>query len=154
MYLSAHQPFRLELNWLRSQAFRWTWLDGWYYGLVKGNLVKVRESHAGIEFRSDAPEQSLKDHVKRYLRLDQDPKPVHDALRQVDSNVARLVERYGAMRILRQDPWETLVAYICSANRDIDGIAQSVDKLAALSPTELSLAACPRNTAGEWFGVE
>ena len=139
MYLPAHQPFKLELDWLRSQAFRWTQRDGWYYGLVKGNLIKVRESPAGLEFRSDAPEQSLKAHVERYFRLDQDPKPVHDVLRRLDSRMARLAESYGAMRILRQDPWETLVAYICSANRDIEGIAKSVDKLAALFPTGLSL---------------
>ena len=28
LHLPARQPFRLELEWLRSQAFRWTGQDG------------------------------------------------------------------------------------------------------------------------------
>ena len=139
MYLPARQPFGLELDWLRSQAFRWTWQDGWCYGLVKGNLVKVRQSGKGMEFRAAAPEGSLKADVEHFFRLDQDVRPIHDALRRMDSNMRRLVERYGAMRILRQDQWETLVGYICSANRNIDGIAAALDKLAGLSGKELSL---------------
>ena len=139
MHLLTHSPFKLELEWLRSQAFRWTERGGWYYGLVKGNLIKVRQSGDGIEFRSKAPEESIKAHIESYFRLDQDIKPIHDALRQVDANMGRLVERYGAMRILRQDPWDTLVAYICSANRGIVGIAKSVNKLAGLFPAERSL---------------
>ena len=104
MHLLTHSPFKLELEWLRSQAFRWTERGGWYYGLVKGNLIKVQQSGDGIEFRSKAPEESIKSHIESYFRLDQDIKPIHYALRQVDANMDRLVERYGAMRILRQDP--------------------------------------------------
>ena len=55
---------------------------------------------------------------------------IHDGLRRVDSNMARLVEQYGAMRILRQDPWECLVSYICSQNNNIDRIAAIIDLLA------------------------
>ena len=139
MNLVTNPPFTLELEWLRSQAFRWTEWGGWYYGLVAGNLIKVRPSVDGIEFRSQTPEESIKAHVATYFRLDQDIKPIHDALRELDHNMARLVERYGAMRVLRQDPWDTLVAYVCSANRAISGISKNVDKLAGLFPEERSL---------------
>ena len=130
MHLPARQPFRLELEWLRSQAFRWAWRDGWYYGVVKGESVKVRQLAGGIEFRGSAAEESLRSLVESYFRLDQDVGPIHDALRRVDSNMARLVEEYGGMRILRQDPWECLVSYICSQNNNIDRIAEIVDLLA------------------------
>ena len=139
MNLVTNPPFTLELEWLRSQAFRWTERGGWYYGLVAGNLIKVRPSGEGIEYRSQTPEESIKADVATYFRLDQDIKPIHDALRELDHNMARLVERYGAMRILRQDPRDTLVAYVCSANRAISGIGKSVDKLAGLFSEERSL---------------
>ena len=42
----------------------------------------------------------------------------------------RLVEQYGYVRILRQDPWECLVSYICSQNNNIDRIASIADMLA------------------------
>ena len=92
MHLPARQPFKLELYWLRSQAFRWRERNGWYYGVVKGHPIKVRPSG--------------------------------------DETMRRLVEQYGYMRILRQDPWECLVSYICSQNNNIDRIAGIVDMLA------------------------
>ena len=69
MYLPAQQPFRLELGWLRSQAFRWLEREGWYFGVVNGNVIKVRQSGDGIEFRSSAAEESIKPHVESYFRL-------------------------------------------------------------------------------------
>ena len=130
MHLPAPQPFKLELRWLQAQAFRWCeGEDGWYYGFVKGHLLKVRHSEDGIEFRSEAPEESLKSAVETYFRLDQDITPVHDALRE-DDKLRALVGQYGGMRVLRQDPWECLVAYICSQNNKIERITEIVDKLA------------------------
>ena len=139
MYLPAQQPFKLELLWLRSQAFRWIERDGWYYGVVNDYIIRVRRSGDGIEFHSSGSEESIKAQIESYFRLNQDIRPVHAALRQVDGTMAELVERYGAMRLLRQDPWECLVSYICSARRDIVGIGKAVDKLAELFPNELSL---------------
>ena len=130
MYLPARQPFKLDLLWLRSQAFRWAEREGWYYGVVEGDLVKVRQSGVGIEFRSSEKEESIKPQVESYFSLNRDIQPVHEALRRVDCLMARLVDRYGAMRLLRQDPWECLVSYICSQNNNIDRIAGIVEVLA------------------------
>ncbi len=130
MYLPARQPFKLDLLWLRSQAFRWTERDGWYYSVVHGHLVKVRQSGEGTEFRSSVREESIKRQVESYFGLNRDIRPVHEALRRVDGTISRLVDRYGAMRILRQDPWECLVSYICSQNNNIDRIAGIVEVLA------------------------
>ena len=130
MHLPAPQPFKLEPGWLQAQAFRWCEGDeGWYYGFVNGEPIKVRNSGDGIEFRSEASEVSLESDVRSYFRLDQDITPVHDALRR--AGLGELVDEYGGMRILRQDPWECLVAYICSQNNKIERITEIVDKLAS-----------------------
>ncbi len=130
MYLPVKHPFKLELLWLRSQAFRWIEREGWYYGMVDGHLVKVRQYGEGIEFRSRVSEESIKPQVESYFGLNRDLRPVHEALRRVDGTMARLVGMYGGMRLLRQDPWECLVSYICSQNNNIDRIAGIVDLLA------------------------
>ena len=88
LHLPARQPFRLELAWLRSQAFRWIWQDGWHYGVIKGDLIKVRQFADGVEFRSSAPEESLKSLVEAHFRLDQDMRAIHDGLRRVVHNSA------------------------------------------------------------------
>ena len=125
----------LELSWLQSQAFRWIERDGWFYGIVKGKLIKVRQSGGGIEFHSDAPEESVRSDVETYFRLDQDIESVHDALRRADNimgsgTMDRLIDRYVGIRVLRQDPWECLVSYICSQNAGIKSITTMVNKLA------------------------
>ena len=146
MFLPVQKPFRLELGWLRPQAFRWLERDDWYYGVVNAHPIKVRQSGGGIEFRSNVAEESVKPHVESYFRLHQDIWPVHAALRQVDRTMAGLVDRYGGMRLLRQDPWECLVAYICSQNNSIDRIATIVDLLAYCYGDPLTLEGVRLNT--------
>ena len=128
MYLDARQPFRLECGWLNAQAFRWKQEGDWLYGIVGGKLIKVREDGDGIKFEGDAPEEA----VRSYFRLDQDDiGDVHAALRKADpDHMPRLIEKYGHIRVLRQDPWECLAAYICSPLAKIERIGSMVETLA------------------------
>lgn len=128
MYLSAPQPFRLECDWLNAQAFRWTERNGWFYGIVGGQLIRVRNADGDrIEFEGKASP----DAVTRYFRLDQGIERVHAALIEADpEHMPKLIKDYGYIRVLRQDPWECLVAYICSANASVDSIRGKLNKLA------------------------
>lgn len=128
MHLDAPQPFCLEADWLNAQAFRWKQEGDWLYGIVDGALIKVRNVDGGIEFEGDAPASA----VERYFRLDQDDiGDVHGALREADpEHMPRLIKDYGHIRVLRQDPWECLVAYICSARASVDDIRGKLNKLA------------------------
>lgn len=128
MYLPACQPFKLDLAWLKGQAFRWTEREGWFYGIVKGNLIKVRNAKGGIEFQSSDPEESLESDVSDYFRLNQDITPIHDKMRK--ASLGDLVGDYGGSRILRQDPWECLVAYACSQNNNVERITEIVERIA------------------------
>ena len=143
---AAAQPFSLKLEWLQSQAFRWTEHDdGWCYGFVSGHLIKVKQSEGGIDFHSEASEESLAPRVRDYFRLDQDIAAVHAALRR-DDKMAPIVDKYGHIRVLRQDPWECLVAYICSANASIPRITDIVNKLAERYGDPLTLEGVTRNS--------
>lgn len=136
MHLPAPQPFRLECEWLNAQAFRWTERDGWFYGIVAGHLIKVRDDGDGIEFEGDAPE----DAIRSYFRLDEDIDAVHAALREADPrHMPGLIKDYGCIRVLRQDPWECLVAYICSAKAKVEHISGKLDRLADCCGDTLTL---------------
>ena len=136
MHIPAPQPFRLECGWLNAQAFRWTERDDWFYGIVAGHLSRVRNADGCIEYEGDA----APDAVKHYFRLDEDIDAVHDALREADGeHMPGLIDRYGHIRVLRQDPWECLVAYICSAKAGIDDIRGKLNKLADCCGDTLTL---------------
>lgn len=144
MYLPAPQPFCLEADWLNAQAFRWTERAGWFYGIVGGQLIRVRNADGDrIEFEGKA----APDAVTRYFRLDQKIGDVHAALIDADpEHMPGLIERYGHIRVLRQDPWECLVAYICSANASVERIGTMVEKLADKYGERLSLNGEERNS--------
>lgn len=138
MHLSAPQPFCLEADWLNAQAFRWTERRGWFYGIVGGALIKVRNADGGdgIEFEGDAREEA----VRSYFRLNEDITAIHAALRKADpKHMPGLIKDYGHIRVLRQDPWECLVAYICSANASVDSIRGKLNKLANCCGDTLTL---------------
>ena len=147
MYLRAHQPFRLEPRWLQAQAFRWSDpdRDGWSYGFVDGALIRARQHDVGVELERGVPGESLTLSVERYFRVNQDIAQVHDALRQADDTgrMDDLIRKYGGMRVLRQDPWECLVAYICSQNKSVSGIKKIADDIAEKYGTRLTLGDTP-----------
>ena len=145
MILKACQPFELKLRWLQSQAFRWDEYGCWYYGFVAGAPIRVRNHDDGLEFESDVPEESLRPSVERYFRLCQDIGEVHDALRHADDTgmMDDLIRKHGGMRVLRQDPWECLAAYICSQNKRVSGIKKIADDIAKAYGTVITIGDMP-----------
>ena len=126
-----------------GQAFRWRHLsDGWYSGVVGEHLIHIRQTggvNGPVEYRVGGPdgERDAKDSddemLRRYFREDDYIEGIYADLRQRDGKVAELIEDYRGMRVLRQDPWECLVSYICAGNAGIEGIKRNVEKIATQS---------------------
>lgn len=52
-----------------------------------------------------------------------------------DKNFKLQMRRFKGVRILRQDPWENLICFICSSNNNIRRITKMVkDQLQYLAP--------------------
>jgi N-glycosylase/DNA lyase len=45
---------------------------------------------------------------------------------KLDANFAKKAVHFQGIRILRQDPWENLISFICSSNNNINRISQMV----------------------------
>ena len=128
--LHIDPPFDLATTLESGQAHRWRKDEGWYSGVVRGNFIKMRQSKAGLEFCSQPyPETSVIPLLQRYFRLDDDLESIYQEITQ-DQRVALMVERYPGLRVLRQEPWECMVAFICSANSNIPRIHQVMEKMA------------------------
>ena len=134
MYLKVGQPFDLSLTLGIDQALRWSRPDdhGWHSGIVWGERVRLRQSADGnrIEFQSGSTDERLGPMLDDYLRLDEDVGPAHKVLREHDPEMRRLVDLYGGMRILRQEPWECLITYALSPRHQVERIRQAIEQLA------------------------
>ena len=132
----AGQPIDLEASLLGGQAHRWKrashpeLVEGdWYSGVLRGELVLIRQQGQTIEFlTSPSYPQAMIAKIRDHLRLDDDLKAIQAEIAN-DPNVAAQVERYPGLRVLRQDPWECLIAYICSANSNIETIHRNMERL-------------------------
>ena len=134
--LQINQPFDLDRSLTMGQAFRWRHLgDGWFSGVLGENLVHIRQTGDGVEYRVGGPDgerpASDKDDAMllRYFREDDDVAAIYNEISR-DAHIAQLVEKYYGMRVLWQDPWECTAAYICSANNSILRISRIVDMIA------------------------
>lgn len=149
MELSVSQPLDLGASLMGGQAHRWKdHGDGWYSNVLQGDLVAIRQpAPDAIEFHSaPAPEPEMAGRLRRYLRLDDDIEAIYGDIIGRDGRLAEAVERYRGLRVLRQPPWECLVAYICSANNNIQRIHQNMESLAAEFGAPLTLHGWRRHT--------
>ena len=142
MRLAINQPFDLETSLMMGQAFRWHQLDAafypdrsqWFSGVLGDNLIHIRQTEDGVEYRAGGPngatDADLSDLLSRYFRLDDDIEAIYADLCARDPQMEKLIEAHRGMRLLRQDPWECLVSYMCSAPASIASIKRCVEAIA------------------------
>ena len=130
MEIATDQPLDLAASLESGQAHRWRREGDWFSGVVRGNFIKIRQVGQRIEFRSQPqPQASVASLLQSYFRLDDDVRAIYAEIGQ-DSRVAEMIARYPGLRLLRIEPWECLVSFICSANSNIPRIHQNMEKLA------------------------
>ena len=106
-------------------------------------LVHLRQTGEGLEYRvgdeyGERHDIDLDEQIRDYFRLDDDIGDIYSQLGRHRA-VAQAVERYPGLRLLRQEPWECMVAYLCSGTNSIRGIRESVERIAQLSRRRVRL---------------
>ena len=129
MELIIDQPFDLRSSLESGQAHRWKKSDEWYSGVVRGEFIQIRQKGHVVEFQSGpSPEATAAAMLRDYFRLDDDLDEIYLDINR-DDRVAAMVDKYPGLRILRTEPWECLVAFICSANNNIVRIHQLMERM-------------------------
>jgi N-glycosylase/DNA lyase len=158
MELSISQPFDLASSVLSGQAHRWRpdqSGDGWHWGVIQGNLIKIRQlaGHITGHFPDSVevyssptlePEQ-MKRLLSSYFRLNDDVEAIYCDI-SGDSRVATMVDRYRGLRLLRIDPWECLISFICSANSNLARIQANMEAMSESFGQPLALDGHVRHT--------
>ncbi|CEP18863.1 hypothetical protein [Parasitella parasitica] len=125
-------PNELRLNTLRcGQSFRWKQLNENWVSTLDGQLVVLRETPSTILYGYD---QELKPGaeaaIRDYFQLDKvSLEDCYKRWSKVDPNFAKKSMNLQGIRMLRQDPWENLISFICSSNNNIGRISQMVNKM-------------------------
>lgn len=113
-----------------GQAFRWRKAEGGFSGVVRGAAAHVSAHGSDLYIvQSEAP-----DAVKwaNYFDLERDYSAI-EALLLADTRLGCCVPFATGIRVFNQEPFETLISFIISANNNIGRITGIVDRLCRLA---------------------
>ena len=128
--LGTDQPLDLAASLESGQSHRWERDGDWFSGVVRGSFIKMRQTADSIEFLCDSlPQSSVESLLYSYFRLDDDLPAIYSEIK-ADPRVAEMVGLYPGLRLLRIEPWECVISFICSANSNIPRIHQNMEVLA------------------------
>ena len=146
--LEITQPFNLEISLTMGQAFRWRCLgDGWFSGVIGENLIHIGQPDGvdgPVTYRIGGPngERPATDTddamLRRYFREDDDVAAIYASIAR-DPKLDTIMQEFPGLRLLRQDPWECLMSYLCTANTKVPGTAKKVEAVAKSLGLSLSL---------------
>jgi N-glycosylase/DNA lyase len=122
-------PIDLDLTFTCGQAFRWRLSGGAWSGVVGRADVRARIAAGGTLELEVLGEDPGAEALTRYFRADEDPRG-HLEHAQELRTVPGLLPLLG-LRLLRQDPWETLASFVCSAAANIRKITTCVEGMSA-----------------------
>ncbi len=117
-------PFSLEHTLGCGQLFRWKKLDGWWYGVVREGVVKIRQIADKLIVQT-FPEKKTTEFVKNYFRLDDNLLSILSHIGK-DGHIKKAIQRCYGLRISQQEPWECLISYICATFKSIPAIKNMI----------------------------
>ena len=139
-------PFNLAKTIECGQMFCWRRRQhsdiGEHYEIVIfGNVVRIEQVDREIVFSSaPIPSKDFRPRLEHYLALDHDLERTYAELSSDPSGVMScLTDRHSGLRILRQEPWECLASFICTANVDIPATRRLVEGMARRFGNEIQI---------------
>ena len=118
------KDFNLEYTLECGQIFRINRKNNWYYINARDKFFKICQVKNEIEFHGVDEE-----FIIHFFSLDENLSKILKEINK-DEYIKKSIDIYRGLRILRQDPWECLISFICSTASNIPRIKS---KLKALS---------------------
>lgn len=109
-----------------AQVFHWTEVNGEYSAVISSRKAQLRQREDGFVLIGAKPEDT--DFWKHYFDSERNYSTIADSLSAYPTAQKAMLLLPG-MRVLNQPPWEALLAFILSANNNVQRIRQLVHKL-------------------------
>ncbi len=124
-----------------GQFFRFTKVLDTYLIQSSDRIFSVRQ--AGESLFYEGVEEPF---VMRFFRLDEDLDFIYKEIDR-DPVIHQAIENYRGLRMIRQDPWECLISFLCSSAKAISQIRSMIEVLCKSSGKKISW----RNHVGYGF---
>jgi N-glycosylase/DNA lyase len=127
--IGLESPFSLEYTLESGQAFRWQNMGEWWYGVVSGGVLKVKQEGDSLRCvsGSDFLDSTF---VRSYFRLDVELEKVLSSIMK-DETITLAVQTFYGLRLIRQERWECLASFVLATNSNIPRIKKMVQAICA-----------------------
>ncbi|MDD4569645.1 MAG: DNA glycosylase [Tepidanaerobacteraceae bacterium] len=121
-------PFNLEIIADGGQAFRWNRQeDGKYIGVVGNYVIETIQKDDKLIIDSNADINGI-EYIKEYFDIARNYKEIEKELTEF-TELVPVLHYCSGYRILFQDPWETAISFIISANNHIRNIKKTIENI-------------------------
>lgn len=118
------RDFSLKHTLECGQFFRFRQVEDWYYVNSRDKFFKVRQKAEVLEFQGVA-----EDYLRGFFSLDASLEKILSEIMR-DRHIKEAVQLCRGLRLIRQDPWECLISYICSITANIPQIRHCLERIA------------------------
>ena len=118
--------FDLKSTITCGQIFRFCEKDNGFIVILKDRVISLKEDGEYILIESNY-EDNLKDAVEDYLDLKRDYSIIEKNILKCDKKIKDALIFSRGLKMIHQDPFETLIAYIISQNNRVPSIANALN---------------------------
>lgn len=128
--IKIEKPFKLEDTITCGQIFRFFKMeDGSFDIILKDRVINVYKKNNYL-YVSSNNEDDLKSVVMNYFDLDNDYSKINEYLLKQDKKLDDAINFSKGLMMIKQDPFETIMEYIISANNSVPSIASALNNIA------------------------
>jgi N-glycosylase/DNA lyase len=115
-----------------GQLFRFTKVLDTYIVQSSDRIFSIRQREETLYY--EGVEEPF---LIRFFRLDEDLDSILEEIDQ-DPMIHHAIQKYRGMRLIRQDPWECLISFLCSSAKAISHIRSMIEVLCKSSGKKVS----------------
>lgn len=124
-----------------GQAFRWKNVNNVWSFSARDKIVLLKQDDSHIHYGCMWPEngkpqgaQGVSEFIHDYFNLDVKLESLYETWAEVEARFSKGLKLtsfsyFPGIRMLRQEPWETVVLFICSSNNNVKRISKMCDAL-------------------------
>ncbi len=128
--IKIEKPFKLDDTITCGQIFRFFKREDKSFDIIlKDRVINVYMDENTL-YVTSSKEDNLEEIVKDYFDLNNDYSVINDFLVKQDEKLSDAVNFSNGLMMIRQDPFETVISYIISANNGVNQIASALNNIA------------------------
>lgn len=124
--LKIENNFDLKSTITCGQIFRYFEDEDGFIVILKDRVIRLKEDKNLIIVESNK-EENLKEVIFDYFDLNRDYTTIEKNILKKDKKIQAALEYSRGLKMIHQDPFETLIAYIISQNNRVPSIANSLN---------------------------